>query len=79
MADRNISVSEVVDVIKNGETITEYQDDKPYPSFLLFKFVHDRPLHIGTGSKSRRQCLHIITCYEPDRNLWDSDFKNKIN
>ena len=29
MTDRNISVSEVVDVIKNGDTITEYQDDKP--------------------------------------------------
>ncbi len=46
MFEREISPEDVLNVVKEGNIIKEYPDDKPYPSFLILKFVNNRPVHI---------------------------------
>ncbi len=57
--------------------IKSYQSDKPYPSYLLLKFVNRRPLHIVIAQNPvSNECI-LITCYEPDPEVWEPDFRNK--
>lgn len=37
--ERYITIDEIEAVIRNGEIIREYKEDKPYPSFLLLGFI----------------------------------------
>ncbi len=46
MITRRIQSVEIEEVVKFIEIIKSYQSDKPYPSYLLLKFVNRRPLHI---------------------------------
>ncbi len=39
MVERDIDKKALVDVLNNGETIEEYPNDKPFPSFLLLGFM----------------------------------------
>jgi hypothetical protein len=78
MISRVIKPEDVKQVIESGETIASYPSDKPYSSSLLLKFVENRPLHVVVAYNDLDQSCIIITCYEPDPSLWDTDFKNKI-
>ena len=44
MFHRGISKDDVIKVVKNGQVITDYPEDKPYPSSLIFAFVGDRAI-----------------------------------
>ena len=78
MLSRGVSNYDVEDVVKNGEIIKSYPSDKPYASNLLLKFVNGRPLHVVLSQNpATAECI-IITCYEPDSNKWNADFKEKI-
>jgi len=46
MFQRDISEKQVEEVIKNGEIIESYIDDKPYPSFLTLGYVDGIALHV---------------------------------
>ncbi len=77
MITRLISVYEVEEVIHHGEVIKSYPTDRPYPSYLMLKFVDGRPLHIVVGKNPETSECIIITCYEPDPQIWLPDFKEK--
>ncbi|AUD04390.1 DUF4258 domain-containing protein [Spirosoma pollinicola] len=76
MFKRNITQPEVDAVINKGETITEYPNDKPYPSVLRLGFVHSRPIHIVVAQDETGECF-IVTAYEPSVFIWEADFKTK--
>ncbi len=79
MVSRFIRSYEVEDVINNGEIIKHYNTDKPYPSYLLLKFVNSRPLHVVLAQNPEcNECI-IVTCYQPDPKIWTKDFKSKID
>ena len=47
LEERGIHMDDIVKVIRNGEIIKEYLDDKPLPSCLILgKSIYDKPLHI---------------------------------
>ncbi|MEE8408651.1 MAG: DUF4258 domain-containing protein [Myxococcota bacterium] len=46
MARRHVSISDVRQVLENGERIDEYPDDKPFPSALVLGWCDSRPLHV---------------------------------
>jgi len=46
MFQRNVTKSEIDNVISKGQIIEEYSKDSPLPSFLLLGFNDNRPLHI---------------------------------
>ena len=77
MTQRNITSVDVFWIVANGETIKEYTDTKPYPCRLLLGFIYDRPLHVVVARDDFDAKCHVITAYEPDRDIWHSDFKTK--
>lgn len=76
MLERNISDTDVEDVIKHGEVIKSYPDDKPYPSQLIFKKVGTLPVHVVMAKNEMDECI-VITVYVPDIDIWEADFKTR--
>lgn len=77
MFKRTISNQDVVNIIKKGEVIRTYLDDKPYPSYLIFHYINSRPLHIVIAYNKSQQTIIVITAYEPSVEIWNDDFKTK--
>lgn len=78
MFEREISPEDVLTVVKQGEIIKEYPDDKPYPSFLILKFVNNKPIHIVVAKNEPDEFCFVVTVYEPDPGIWSKDFKTKL-
>ena len=76
MLNRGISFDEVEKALINGEIIKEYPDDKPFESFLVLAIVDNKALHIVVSQDDEANCI-VITAYEPDLNIWNSDLKTK--
>ena len=67
---REISVQDIRDVIRKGEIIEDYPDDKYGQSCLIFGITqHNRPIHIQCSYPSR-SIVKVITAYEPNPALW---------
>ena len=68
---------QVFEAICNGEVITEYSDDRPYPSYLVYgKTDNKRPIHVLCAYNFDDDQVVVVTVYEPDPNLW-IDFKKR--
>ena len=78
MFKRRISLDEIKFILNNGEIIKEYPDDRPYPSFLLHVIVDLRPLHLLVVKDIETGNCIMVTVYEPDKQIWSTDFKTKI-
>lgn len=77
MFERKISEEDVLKLLKWGETIAEYPDDKPYPSRLLLGWVGERPLHVLVAENKDQAEMIVVTVYEPDLKTWEPDFKKR--
>ncbi|MSR77674.1 MAG: DUF4258 domain-containing protein [Candidatus Omnitrophica bacterium] len=77
MFERDISVDEIRTILKTGEVIEDYPNDKPYPSNLILARVKNRPLHPVAAHYHEKKETIIITVYEPDPEKWDLDFKKR--
>jgi len=73
---RMIMISEVEDVIQNGEIIENYPEDKRGHSCLLCHLVNDRYIHVVCAPKNGY--LAVITAYIPSSEKWDASFKKRI-
>jgi hypothetical protein len=77
MLEKGITTQEIERTVLQGETIQEYNDDRPFPSRLVLSFIERRPIHVVVAQNPTTQECIIITCYEPDVLLWNIDFKSK--
>jgi hypothetical protein len=77
MVSRSIMDYEVKTVIKEGEIIRQYPDDKPNPSMLLHKVINGRPIHVVVGRSADTNVCVVITVYIADEEMWEMDFKTK--
>jgi hypothetical protein len=77
MFDRNITEREVTEIVSCGKVIEEYQDDSPYPSYLLFGGGSDRPLHVVMAYNNVDNEVIVITAYEPDTSKWEPGFMRR--
>ncbi|ASC74136.1 hypothetical protein XM38_051110 [Halomicronema hongdechloris C2206] len=57
--------------------IAAYPDDRPYPSYLMFDMVNQRPIHVVAAKDNETQTVYVVTAHEPDANLWQPDFKTR--
>ena len=74
LAQRSISMQDVLNVIMNGEIIEEYLEDYPYPSCLIIGYsVEDKIIHIVCGIGEGE--VWLITAYYPEKEKWSEDFK----
>ena len=76
MLERNISVTDVLVVLNNGQTIEDYPDDTPFPSRLMLGWVGQRPVHVVSATTDTGRVV-IITVYEPDPREWDNTFRQR--
>ena len=74
MFQRNISEEEVENVVRFGEAIETYPDDKPYASYLVLGHVDNRAVHV-VYAKDEKDTIIVITVYEPTLEKWHEDFK----
>ena len=77
MFERGIRTSDVRTVITSGEVIAEYQDDRPYPSYVILSFIKDRPIHVVVAVELDTRECYVVTVYPPDPELWNSDFRTR--
>ena len=74
MFERDITQKDVESVVRNGEILQSYLNDKPYPSYLSLGFVEKRPVHVVYAVDDKENVI-IITVYEPALDKWQVGFK----
>jgi hypothetical protein len=77
IAERKIKQSDVIHVLKHGEIIRNYSDDKPFPSALVSGSIKHKHLHIVAAFDEIEEQVYIITVYEPSSEYFEPDFKTR--
>ncbi len=77
MFERNVTEIDIRNVLMNGELIENYPNDTPYPSRLMLGWDEDRPLHVVVADNAKEDEWVVITVYEPNLNLWESDYRRR--
>lgn len=77
MFARRISEEDVRRILKTGEVIEDYPDDRPYPSRLLLGWSGARAIHVVAADNHDDEVAIVITVYEPDPDRWGPDFKRR--
>lgn len=76
--ERGITIAEIEQALLNGEIIERYPDAQPYPSCLVLGWLASGdPLHIVCSRGDVEPALRIVTLYEPEDALWESDYKTR--
>ena len=76
MFKRGISDLDIVHVLNTGVVIKEYPDDIPYPSRLILGYTGKTPLHVVCAVNEAGENV-VITAYQPDKTLWNSEYTIK--
>lgn len=63
--ERGFKATEIEVVIRDGEIIKEYSDDRPWPSYLVLGKVRDRSVHVVVARNPTDNVCVVITAYEP--------------
>ena len=72
----NIKQEDVEIALLNGEILEEYENDYPYPSYLVYGIsLNNEVLHVVCGMNEID--LWIITAYYPDNINWEDDLKTR--
>lgn len=79
MIARGVSRDEVIKVMEDGEVIRPYFEDRPFPSALVLGFPENRPIHVVVSFDETAEQIFVITAYEPDLTIFETDFKTKKN
>ena len=76
LAERNITVLDILKCIDTGEIIKQYEDDKPLPSCLILgAAVKNKYIHIVVSHDA--EYIYLITAYYPNPEQWESDLKTR--
>lgn len=76
LAERCITVKDVINCIANGEIIEQYEDDKPFPSCSILGIaVNNKYIHVVVSSDE--EFIHLITAYYPSSEKFESDLKTR--
>ena len=78
MMERDIYRSDVKQVLLKGELVEKYPDDHPFPSGLFLGFIENKPLHVVAAVDKEADWCYIVTCYKPDLEHFQPDFKTRI-
>ena len=76
--ERGITIFALEHALLTGEIIEQYPDDQPYPSCLVLGWlISSDPLHVVCSKGDLEPALRIVTVYEPDEALWESDYRTR--
>jgi hypothetical protein len=68
--ERNVSCEELANIIRKGELVENYPNNKPFPSKLVLGFANNRPLHVVFTFNKDEKSAVVVTVYEPDSRKW---------
>lgn len=74
---RGLTVEDVTEVVRSGELIEDYSDDKPYPSCLLMAQIRGREVHVVAARDPATSGCIVVTAYEPNLHVWEPDFRTR--
>jgi Domain of unknown function (DUF4258) len=74
---RGLTLQAVARALAQGEVITHYPDDQPYPSKLVLGWDAGVPVHVVAALTEQGDTV-VITAYVPEPSLWDETFKWKL-
>jgi hypothetical protein len=74
---RAILPEAIIRIVREGETISSYPEDKPFPSVLLLGFEKGEPVHAVVARDPDTGTCIVITVYRPDPALWSDDFRTR--
>ena len=77
LLQRGIKREDVFKVLRKGEIIEEYTDDKPWPSALFLGWIDGEPLHVVAAYSRQTKKVAIITVYEPSLEYFQNDFRTR--
>ncbi|MGZ9234926.1 MAG: DUF4258 domain-containing protein [Anaerolineales bacterium] len=77
MFERKVSVRNVVQALRVGETIEDYSTEMPEPSRLILGFQGRRPFHMVTSENQKTNEITIITVYIPNPDRWNKELKSR--
>ena len=77
MFERALSPDVVRRIIREGEQIASYPDDKPLPSVLILGFEAGDPVHVLVAKNLQSNECIVVTVYRPDPALWRDGFKTR--
>ena len=77
MFEREIGVSDVMDILETGDIIARYDRDRPYPSRLVLGWSGGRPLHVVAADDPASDITVVITVYRPDPDMWTRDLRRR--
>ncbi len=77
MMEREISRETVKEVLRHGEIIEDYPDDKPYSSALFLWWIKSEPFHVVAAFDLLTELCFVITAYKPDLEHFESDYKTR--
>ena len=77
MFEREIGVSDVMDILETGDIIARYDRDRPYPSRLVLGWSGGRPLHVVAADDPESDITVVITVYRHDPDMWTPDFRRR--
>jgi hypothetical protein len=75
MFQRELAKDDIIEILRCGECIAEYPEDRSYPSYLMLGFAGSRPVHIVVAKDRVDEACYVVTAYVPDRLLWSDDFR----
>ena len=76
ITERNITIDDIINGIKTGEIIKQYEDDTPFPSCLILGLT-EQNTNIHIVASIDNGYLYVITAYHPDENDWEADYKTR--
>ena len=77
MFERSILRDDVKQAILDGKVIEKYEDDYPYPSFLIARIDSDNPIHVVVSYDKEIDICYIITTYKPDTKYFLEDLTTR--
>ena len=76
--ERGITMAALEQALLTGEVIERYPDKEPYPACLVVGHLSSGdPLHVVCSKGDTQPALRIVTLYEPDESVWESDYKTR--
>jgi len=76
--ERGITIAVLEQALLTGEIVERYPDDQSYPSCLVLGWLTSGdPLHVVCSQGNLEPALRIVTLYEPEDALWESDYKTR--
>ena len=62
-------------MVREGEIIRDYEDDRPWPSYLVRGRIGERVMHVVVARNSSDATCVVVTAYEPTAANWENDFR----